>query len=292
MLYSMKEGLAGFWRARFTVFASTSAIVVALTLIGVIALVGYHVNLITTSLQQQSGEVEVFLEEPDENLAEELQERLAQRPGIESTQYISQEEAEAIFMEDFGEEGDVFLDENFLPASVKIRVEPAYANVDSLAPLIEQVETWDGVEEIVFNRNLLERVQQNLGIVYLVTLTVGVLITLACIFLVANTIRLTIYARRLLIRTMKLVGATDPFIRRPFLFEGLFQGMLGGAIAGFIVWSLHLALLRYIPLLEAQGWPGGHPAVMITALVLLGMLLGLLGSWFATRRFIRKVAVS
>lgn len=287
LLYSMREGFAGFRRARFATIASTSAIVVALSLIGSLALIGYHADRITRHMKAQSSEIEVFLTDPDPGRAVEIQARLDGRPGVRSTRFVSQEEAEHIFLSEFGDEGNVFLGEHFLPASIKVLMEPAYAHVDSLNRLVSTVEQWTNVDEVVFNQPLLMRVQENLRLASAIALSIGLLVVLASVTLVANTIRLTIYARRLLIRTMKLVGATDRFVRRPFLFEGVYQGLLAGLIAGVIVVGLHQMLLEFVPLLE--GWPGGHPAISLTAMVLLGILLGWLGSLVAARRFIRKV---
>ena len=90
------------------------------------------------------------------------------------------------------------------------------------------------------------RVQENLSAhINTTALSLGIIVILASIFLVANTIRLTIYARRLLIRTMKLVGATDPFIQRPFIVEGVLQGLLAGLIASGIVWGLFTMLSKF-----------------------------------------------
>ncbi len=287
LLYSMREGLAGFRRAPFASAASTSAIIVALALIGVMALLAFHAERVVDYMQQQGGQVEIFLLSPDESAAEPLVRRLRNEPGVASTTFVSQSEAEEIFLEQFGSEGDVFLGESFLPASIQVAFEPNYAHVDSLSPWVEKVETWENVDEVVYNLPLLTRVQNNRRTASIVALVLGVLVMLASMILVANTIRLTIYARRLLIRTMKLVGATDRFVRRPFLFEGLIQGTVAGALSGTLVVGAHLFLLRFVPFLE--GWPGENPIYTLAAMILIGMLLGLIGSLFAARRFIKKV---
>ncbi len=287
LLYSMKEGLAGFRRARFATMASMSAIVVALTLIGALGIMGFHAEKVIRVMRTQSGEVEVFLLHPDESRADSLRKRLAAQPGVVDTRFISQLEAEAIFRSEFGEDGNVFMGEHFLPASIKIRMAASYAHVDSLNRLVATIGGWENVDEVVFNQPLLLRLQENLRLTSTIALAIGLLVLLASVILVANTIRLTIYARRLLIRTMKLVGATDAFVRRPFLFEGIYQGLVAGLVSAGLVVLLHEVLLRFVPLLD--GWPGGHPAVVAAALLLLGLLLGFLGSLVATRRFIRKV---
>ncbi len=286
--YSVREGLAGLRRARFAAVASTSAMAVALVLIGLFLFLGYQARIVSDWLRQRVGELELFLEDVDEPMARALHERALATPGVAEADYISREEAEAIFREEFGEGAEVFFDEPFLPASIKVRVEPDYANPDSLARLVSEFSSWNRVEEVVFNEPLLVKVQQNLRLLSLGGLVLGTLVLLASVFLVANTIRLTIYARRLLIRTMKLVGATDAFIRRPFIVEGIAQGVLAAVLALLVLAGLYGVLKSYLPALET----GRYVPVVLGLLVLaLGILLGWLGSYFSVRRFVRHVAL-
>jgi len=111
---------------------------------------------------------------------------------------------------------------------------------------------------------------------------------LAALFLVGNTIRLTIYARRLLIRTMKLVGATDSFIQQPFIVEGVAQGVVAGGIASVVVWLLYGVMASFLPQLSVSFW-----ALLVLAFLIIGAgaFLGWAGSFFAVRRFIKNVAL-
>ncbi|MEM6335564.1 MAG: permease-like cell division protein FtsX [Bacteroidota bacterium] len=289
--YSIREGLAGFSRARFAAFASTSAIVVALSLLGVFALVGYHADRVATWLQQEAGEFEVFLTDDSDALVPQIERNLLNRDEIATVEFISEQQAVEIFREEFGEGGDFFESEAFLPASFKVRVRPEYAVVDSLAQLIPELSSLEGVTDVVFNQNLLDAVQRNLRVFLLISGVIGVLVVLTVLFLVGNTIRLTIYARRLLIRTMKLVGATDRFIRRPFVIEGSVQGLIGGLIAGGVVWGAFRLLEPQIGHLFEEFWPGGSVLYTLAALVIVGVALGLLGSFFSAQRFIRTVSL-
>lgn len=289
--YAVREGLAGFKRARLAAFASTSAFVVALVLIGVIVLAGLQARSVSSWLRQRVGEMELFLEQVEDEQARRLQEEIAARPAVAQTEYISQEEAEKIFREEFGEGGDIFLEETFLPASIRVRVEPAYARPDSLEQLARAFGKREEVSDVVFNQPLLVKVQRNLRWATLVALGVGILVIMAVLFLVANTVRLTIYARRLLIRTMKLVGATDRFVRRPFLVEGMVQGFIAGLIAAGVLWGGMVGLEQYLPQLGRLTWPGGDVRWTIGGVIPLGVILGYFGSRLASRRFIKQVAL-
>ena len=260
----------------------------ALVLIGMFALLSYQTNQVTTWLKQRVGELEIFIEDVEEPVAEAIDARAAVVPGVASTEYISKEHATQVFQEEFGEGAEVFMDEQFLPASVRVRVEPSYANPDSLQMMVAEFGTWNRVSEVVFNQPLLVKVQRNLRLLTLAGFLLGLLVVLAALFLVGNTIRLTIYARRLLIRTMKLVGATDAFIQQPFIVEGVAQGIMAGLGASALVWILSGAMSGYMPQLAVSFWTLLLIAFFIVG---LGALLGWLGSFFSVRRFIKHVAL-
>ncbi|MDZ4701739.1 MAG: ABC transporter permease [Rhodothermales bacterium] len=285
--YSVREGFAGFQRAKFAVFTSTSAMAVALILIGLFGLLSYQAQQVSDWLRQRVGELEIFLQDTiDTPMARALHERAGATLGVDGADYISQEEATRIFQEEFGDGAEIFLSESFLPSSIKVRIQSNYANPDSLHALIAEFESWNRVDEVVFNEPLLAKVQENLRLLNTVGLALGIIVILASLFLVANTIRLTIYARRLLIRTMKLVGATDSFIRRPFLVEGVMQGILAGIVASLVVWALFTGLGNYLPQMAISGTT---VAALLAGVVVCGALLGWLGSLFAVRRFIRTI---
>lgn len=287
--YSIREGLAGFRRAQFSAIASTGTMSVALVLIGLFIIVTYQAQSVSTWLKQRVGELELFLEETDDRVAEALYERAAIYPGVESATYVSPEEAESIFRHEFGEDAEVFFDETFLPASIKVLVEPDYANADSLALLAVEFASWNRVSEVIFNQPLLLKIQRNLRLFKTLGLVLGILVVFASTFLVANTIRLTIYARRLMIRTMKLIGATDKFVRRPFVVEGIIQGIIAGFIAAAALAGLYTMMQSYIPQMSAiPVWQG---VFFGSAEVFVGVLFGWLGSYFAVQRFIRKIAL-
>ena len=285
--YFIREGVANFGRAKFAVFASTSAITVALILIGIFAVVGYEAQVVSNMLREQSGEMEIFIEgDAAEESQEALHARIKTMPGVSRTTYVSHEEAAKIFRREFGQKASLFEDPTFLPASIRIEVAPTYANPDSMSQMASSIGNWRSVDEVVFNRDLLVRVAQNRRLISAIGVALGIVVLLASVFLVANTIRLTIYARRLLIRTMKLVGATDRFVRRPFLVEGILQGLMGGTVASGVVWGGYRLFLYQM---NEGPVPFFLEMSLIGGLVVAGMLLGWVGSYFAARRFIQNI---
>ena len=290
--YSIREGIANFRRAKFAVFASTSAMSVALVLVGLFALVTFEAQNVSSWLRDRVGEVEVFVDEDaSTRQAEALHTRLQTIPAVATTTFVSREEAQKIFAEEFGEGAEIYDDGPFLPASVRLQLKTSYIHTDSISQMASQIQSFDHVDDVVFDQALLARVQQNVRLVSLAGLVLGAIVILAAIFLVGNTIRLTIYARRLLIRTMKLVGATDAFVRRPFLVEGVLQGLIAGTVASGIVWGLYRLMLRELPdLAISYAFPHAEWA-LAGGIVVAGVLLGWLGSFFAVRRFNKSVDI-
>lgn len=288
--YTVREGLSAFRRAKFATITATSALTVALVLIALFALTTWQGSRVIDWLRQRVGEVELFLSDAaDPQQTNALRLRLEATPGVEQVIYISREAASEEFRRAFGEEAALLPEDAFLPASFRVQLEPRYANPDSLTALSQRFAQLNRVDEVFYNQPTLVRVQQNLRVFTPLALGIGGVVVLAALFLVGNTIRLTVYARRMLIRTMKLVGATDSFIRRPFLVEGIAQGVAAGVLACLLLMPLYTALTRAIP--ELAGWPGGTPILTLLAILLCGTLLGWLGSWVAVRRFIRSVRI-
>ena len=295
--YTLREGLAGFQRAKLAAATSVVALAIALVLIGIFALLGWQGQSLAETLRQRASEVEVFLDDAaTPEVATRLGDRLRSIAGVDSVQYVSHEEAAEAFREAFGEEADLFDDAQFLPASFRVRLTAAAAGPDSLTAFAEHVGTWTAVDEVAYDRASVEAVERNLAVFQSVGLAVALLVVVAALLLVGNTVRLSIYARRMLIRTMKLVGATNAFIRRPFLIEGVIQGIVAGLLSGLVLWGLYGFFLHYVRSIdgggEAVGWPGGTPLLSVLVLVLLGLVLGLLASGVAVRRFIQQVQLS
>ena len=294
--YSVREGLAGFRRAGFATATSVVALALALALIGLFGLLGWQWQQVSTVLRERASEAEVFLKPVDDAQAQRVGERLRALPGLDSLHYISHDEAARVFRESFGEGADLYADEQFLPASFRIRLGGAYATPDSLSALAAHVRAWAPVDDVVYDETSVLAIERNRRAFSLVGAAVALLVVLAALLLVGNTVRLSIYARRMLIRTMKLVGATNGFIRRPFLVEGVVQGLVAGAAAGLLLWGLYSVLLRWLGRADvsqaALAWPGGTPLVAVGTLLALGAVLGLGASWVAVRRFIRQVSIS
>lgn len=289
--YVIKEGMAGLRRARLASFTSTFSLFIAVLLLGTLARVSYNAYEVAQSLQK-SIEVEVFLQDLDERTLDQLRNELTDQPLIEGLTYISKDSAAAIFQEEFGSGGSSLADLKFLPASFKLQI-TSEAEIEQVDSLVTVITEYRGVDEVEFNQQLLEMIQTRFRTVALAGSGLGILILLASLILVFNTIRLTIYAKRGLIKAMKLVGATNSFIRRPFLVEGIIQGFVAGLLATALTFVIfHYLLPAYLPQFGVLGWPFGRWYYLTGAMMLLSVMMGFWGSQWAARRFIKETSIS
>jgi len=288
--YAVKEGFSGFKRAKLSTLISIITITISLLLLGIFAVVTIHTSRFIDALRNKV-EMEAFLEEPlsRQELAS-LKKRVTAIDGVEKIVYISKEEAAKIFEEEFGENISSVLDFNPLPASFKIFLREGYKTSSKAQGINKQLLSLKGIESVKYRKELLELIDTRTATVHNLTLGLGLLISLSAIFLVSNTIRLAIYAKRQLLRTMELVGATPAFIRYPFLLEGIMQGFLGGIIATCI---LFLLLEYATPLLLDQLSEFIHMEALFYLIVIVaGIFLGLVGSLISVARFIGIAARS
>lgn len=289
--YVVKEGVAGFKRAKLASLTSIFSLFIAVLLLGILARVSYNAYEVAQSLKG-SIDVEVFLMDLDERSTSQLEEKLKQQPLIEELSYISKDSAATIFKQEFGAEAASMADLLFLPASFKLTMD-SEASIEEVQVLVEEIENYRGVDEIEYNRQLLQIMQSRFKTVAVAGSGLGLLILLAALILVFNTIRLTIYAKRGLIKAMKLVGATNSFIRRPFVVEGIIQGLIAGTGAIIIVYIIfHHLMPAYIPQFGILEWPFGRWYYLCGAMISLAVLMGYSGSQWAARKFIKETSIS
>lgn len=289
--YVIKEGVAGFKRARLASFTSIFSLFIAVLLLGVLARISYNAYEVAQSLKK-SIDVEVFLVDLDERTTEELEDKLMEKEVVQEINYISKDSAATIFKEEFGTGASSLAELNFLPASFRLRISPETA-VDTVNALVDEIRGYRGVDEVQFNQQLLQLLETRFETITAAGGGLGILILLAALILVFNTIRLTIYAKRGLIKAMKLVGATNSFIRRPFVIEGVIQGLIAGILSVGVMYLVFQFLMpEYVPQFGVLEWPYGRWYYLCGAMVVLAMLMGFWGSQWAARRFIRETSIS
>lgn len=291
-MFSLKEAFAGFRRARLATFSSIMAMAIVLFFAGLLAVIAYEGLRASQWLRQRAAEVEVFFHDDLASAdASRIADQLAGDPIVQSTTFISKEDAQRIFAETFGEDGSAFFDEPFLPASVRMRIRPEHAFTDSLVLFESRMLSVRGVSEVMYNRPVLRTVQDNLIWVQGTVATLALLVIVSALFLVSNTIRLAIASRRRLIQTLMLIGATRGFIRRPFLIEGLLQGLFASMLAAIgLAGSYVLLPDRVHELIRLPLYP--EATGLLGLIVGMGLAMGWLGAWWSVRRYLRAITLS
>jgi cell division transport system permease protein len=283
-LYILKEGIAGFRRAKLAAVGSSITITISLLLVGLFYVISTNTSRLIEGVRQKV-EMEAFLQEPvSHQRLEEIKQRITSIEGVERIEFISKENAAKIFKEEFGEDINSVLDFNPLPPSFKIFLKEGYRTPDKANPIYKRIMEIDGLENITYRKELLEFLDQRARMLYYVGLGLGLLFGISAIFLVSNTIRLTIYAKRKSVQTMKLVGASRWFVRAPFLIEGILQGLIGGIIASGIIYYLlsfaaGLVSTELVQILQVE-------AIFYPSVIAAGISLGFLGSAISVRKFI------
>lgn len=202
------------------------------------------------------------------------------------TRYVTSEEAAELLKQDLGEDFLGVLGSNPLLPSVELNLAAAYAQPDSLRWIVEHLERDARVQEVAYNAAVVENIDTNMRKLTLIVLGFTGLLLIVAIALINNTIRLSIYSKRFLIRTMHLVGATQWFIKRPFLGQSLWQGLLGAVLAVGLMVGLLQLVRHYMPDLLAFT-DVLTLAMLFAGVLVLGLLISLVSTWFAVGRYLR-----
>ncbi len=281
--YVVDEAIAMIMRRKAANVVSTVIMGLSLLILIVFLLVTLNVQAV---IDRASDEMRVYVylrDDTDEPTRRQIQMRLLGLAEIEEVVFVSREEALSSFRESLGEDRDMIdaLESNPLPDAFRMKVKPAYIRSERLEAMSREIEKWSGVEEARYGEQWLERGEALVRGFYAADLFIGLIIFLSVIFVIANTVRLTVLSRRRTIEVAKLVGATRAYIRIPFLVEGALQGAVAAALAVGLAAVIHAIARQYLPgLLFLQG-------EAIAAFICFCVILGALGSFGAMRQFLR-----
>ena len=218
--------------------------------------------------------------------AKQFQQDLIHRPFSKEVHYVSREQALKEQTEAMGSDPSEFLGMNPFPATLELQLHSDYANADSLEWISEELRKSTKVTDVAYQVDLMDSVNRNLAKVNILLLVLAVLLTFISFSLINNTVRLSVYSRRFLIHTMKLVGASWGFIRRPFMKQGMLVGILAALMAIAVLGGGIYALYYYEPnILMIITWR----ELVITALAVLvfGLVITLTCSYISVNRFLR-----
>lgn len=265
---------------------STVSIALVLFLVASVGYIIWNLSKATDNIKERMTLYVMMEPMAEDAVTEEVGVKLQSVEGVREVRFISKSEAAADFKNFAGGNFEEFLDYNPLPASYEVRL----AASDSPKELVAEIELvaseWKGVDEVIYQQGMVESMDANLGRFKLLLVVFGAVLLVISLILLKNTIRMSVFSRREIIATMKLVGATKGFIKRPFIASSFWMGLAAAAIASAMFWAMIVALSEGVPYLVLIS--GGRVMAMIFGgIVVGGVGVSMLFTSFALNKFIR-----
>mgnify|MGYP006893081434 FL=1 len=289
MRYLTREGLRNVWQNRFMSVASVAVLAACLLLTGLSYLALANVERAFKWVYGQNMVVVFAKTDCTDEQITAMGDALKALENVEKTEFLSKEETLEKYKDSLPEETYASLqgEDNPMPDAYLV----TFRDLESFDETVAQIKAIDGVDDASYDGNIAATLRTVRRIALEVGLGVVVLLLVVSLFIIANTIKLTVYNRRLEIYIMRSVGATGAFIRVPFMVEGMTLGILSGGVAFFFVWLLYVKLLGLLPQTTAlftlvpfkEVW-----GVLIVGFLVIGMLTGMLGSAIATGKYLHK----
>ncbi len=280
LIYFIRETFRGFFQAKLMTFVSIITIAVALFFFGCIVVAFLNIRIWLKDVSKQAGIV-VYLEDDlykDSIACDSIVKKINSLPQVESVTLIGKQDAWDKFKKLYGAEMLDAVDENPLPASIDIVLVQKNLYSDEISSLKKELDRIEGIDGIHYSREWLAKLKKFRKFFFWSIVFIVPILIIALHFMIANTIKLTIYARKDLVTNMHFVGATDFYIKIPFILEGMLQGMIGGAIGITGLSFLRLFLSRF-----SLYWGNWYIFPVIFS---VGVIFGWIGSISAVRRFL------
>ena len=227
---------------------------------------------------------------PKQNIKEAdiiyLQKKLDASPYVKSTKFVSKNEAAKQLAQQLGEDFVKFLGYNPLSSSIQANLYAQYANNDSIAKIEKIFSKYPQVQEIYYQKNLVHIVNENIKTINFILLVFTLLMFLISLTLISNTIRLSVYSKRFIIYTMKLIGASRWFIRKPFLISAIIQGIISASLSGIMLVSVVLYLKKEFPDIKFF-YETYTIFFLIIGLYVIGIIITTISTYFALNRYLK-----
>ncbi|HWC72486.1 MAG TPA: permease-like cell division protein FtsX [Gemmatimonadales bacterium] len=285
MNLTLREAMLTFKRAPLLSVLSVTTIAFSLFVLGLFGLVVVNLQGALRDVEERVEIVAYILPgTPAEATAQALKDIQA-FPEVQAANYVSEDDALARARAELVELRDVMqeLERNPLPASIEVKLKPGFRDADHVSLVAERMRGFGFVDDVRFGRDWVEKLDRLRGLAAAVGIVVGAAFAIVAVIIIGTTIRMAVLQRSREIAIMRLVGATDGFIRRPFLLQGAIKGLLGGLVAIGLSFAAYLLINRY--LLQSSFFTDEQAA----AIVGFGALIGLLGSATSVGRHLRRV---
>ena len=287
--YYIREVFISLRRNNWMSVASIGTVAVSLFIFGMFLMMVMNMNKLAENMESQVQINVYLLDKVDREQARDIEKDLKEIEGVESVGFVTKDEAMERFKDRLGDQKTLLdaLDEtNPLPDSFEVTV----TNPDLVKTAAEKMEKLDGVECAKYGQDVMEHLFEITRLLRIFGFTLMFVLAFATLFIISNTIRLTVFARRKEIAIMKYVGATDWFIRWPFVMEGMVLGLFGSIIAAMVLRTAYTAMaekvydtLAFFPLIPEQPF-----LTYITIVVVIsGMVVGAIGSAVSIKKFLK-----
>ena len=271
------------------IVSSSVSVIISLSLVlfvvGLLSLVLINAQKLSNYIKENIGFSIMIKEDVKEIEVIEFNKILDAEDFTKSTRFISKEQATKELEDDLGEDFVNFLGYNPIKASIDVKLNSSYANNDSLQNISKRLEKSDVVYEVFYQKNLIKKLNINVGKISFFLICISLILFFIAFALINNTIRLSVYSKRFIIRTMRLVGAENSFIQKPFLITGVYQGLYSAIFAIFmLIGSIQLIQTETASILNIND-------LQIIGLVFIvlfcsGILISGTSTFFAVRKFI------
>jgi cell division transport system permease protein len=274
-------------RRRLTASYLTSVVSISLVLfmVGLVGILLLNTKKLSDYVKENVG-ISIYLNNDIREVdVFSLQKLLDSKKYVKETRYVTREKAAEDFQKDMGEDFVDFLGYNPLPSSIEVKLHANYANPDSFAVLEKEFRTYPQVADVAYQKDLIYAVNLNVRKISIAIMILGGLLTLIALTLINNTIRLSVYSKRFIIRTMQLVGARHYLIRRPFLLRGITQGIIGACIAiMLLIATLFLVERQLQGLFSFQDYR--ILGIIFSIMLITGVLLAWLSTWLSVNKYL------
>lgn len=266
-----------------SVYISTTLVLLLLGIMGLLFISGQSVS---RKIKENFTMTVIMKSKTEEAAILKLQKEINKKEYVLSSKYISKEDALNEAKESLGADPMELLGENPYEAEIEISLKREFANVDKMGEIEKELLKSKGVSEVIYHKGHVDTVNKNIQKVALLLFTLLVLLTVISWSLISNLVRLSIYSKRFLLHTMKLVGATWSFIRRPFLLHNMWIGLAAGVIANALLGAALYLLQEHYPEM-AMLLPTKQLAVVGAGVILFGIIICTLCAFLSVNRFLR-----
>jgi cell division transport system permease protein len=291
----LRQGFSGLWRNRVMTLVAVGSVTAVLLVLGLSLLTIININSLADYIES-SVEIKAFLEEKlDSSRIETIGEKIGQIQGVREIDFETKEMALIKYREQLGDNDSLLEglegENNPFPSSYIVKVD----DPNTIGSIADEIAVFEGVEEVQYGKDVVDRLLSSTNLIRVVGTVLICILAFISVFIISNTIKMTVVARRKEIRIMKFIGATDGFIRFPFIIEGLMMGIIGAALASGLVTAIYNYFYRSMHssfggvFVMISGYLAPYTESLYNTSVILlgvGMIIGVIGSGISLRRFL------